>query len=295
MSLPNTLKHLVNHPLNKSSKLAALIRFLKWQIGSRLVSGEVVYQWVNDSKFIVRTGETGVTGNIYCGLHEFADMAFLLHVLREDDLFVDVGANVGSYTILAGAAIGAKGYCFEPVPSTFARLTTNIRLNSIEERVISLNIALGNSTGKINFTSDQDCMNHVIADFENTENTITVGVSTLDQELKTAPLLMKIDVEGYETPMLEGATKTLKDEELCCVIMELNGSGNRYGFDESKILNMMADFGFGTYSYEPFERSLVKLEGKNLVDGNTLFIRNLDRVLSRLESAPKINILGSEI
>ncbi|MBU4033984.1 MAG: FkbM family methyltransferase, partial [Proteobacteria bacterium] len=227
MSLANTLKCLVSHPLNKSNKLAALIRFLKWQVGSRLIPGEVIYQWVNNSKVVARTGETGITGNIYCGLLEFPDMSFLLHVLREDDLFVDVGANVGSYTVLACSAIGARGYCFEPVPSTYARLMTNIRLNNIGERVVSLNIALGNSRGEINFSSDQNCMNHVIADNETTKNGIIVGVSTLDDELKSAPFLMKIDVEGYEAPMLEGADNTLRNKELCCVIMELNGSGKR--------------------------------------------------------------------
>ena len=85
---------MVNHPLNNSNKIAAIIRFMKWQVGSRLVPGEVIYKWVNDSKIVARSGETGVTGNVYCGLHEFADMAFLLHVLRKDDLFVDIGANV---------------------------------------------------------------------------------------------------------------------------------------------------------------------------------------------------------
>ncbi|MBU3936282.1 MAG: FkbM family methyltransferase, partial [Proteobacteria bacterium] len=75
MSLANTLKCLVSHPLNKSNKLAALIRFLKWQVGSRLIPGEVIYQWVNNSKVVARTGETGITGNIYCGLLEFPDMS----------------------------------------------------------------------------------------------------------------------------------------------------------------------------------------------------------------------------
>jgi len=48
---------------------------------------------VNGSKFLVKTGETGLTGNIYTGLHEFPDMGFLLHFLRAEDLFVDIGAN----------------------------------------------------------------------------------------------------------------------------------------------------------------------------------------------------------
>lgn len=294
LSLKNTLKHL-NHPLNKSNKIAAMLRILKWQIGSRLVPGDVIYKWVNDSKIVARTGETGVTGNIYCGLHEFPDMAFLLHVLRKDDLFVDIGANVGSYTVLACSAIGARGYCFEPVPSTYARLMTNIRLNDLGDRVTSLNVALGNSRGEIHFSSDQNCSNHVIADDETAESKITVDVSTLDEELKEVPLLMKIDVEGYETPALEGAQSTLRNEELCAVIMELNGSGSRYGYDESKILSMMSDHGFKTYSYDPFERTLINLEGKNLNEGNTIFIRNLDRILERIKVAAKIEVHGVSI
>jgi len=295
LSIANTLLHLINHPLNKSNKFAAIARFLKWQVGSRLVPGEVIYQWINDSKIVSRTGETGVTGNIYCGLHEFPDMAFLLHVLRREDLFVDIGANVGSYTILASAAIGAKGYCFEPVPSTYSRLMTNIRLNNLGESVTSLNVALGNAKGEILFSSDQNSMNHVIADNEVAANKITVNVSTLDEEVKDTPFLIKMDVEGYETPALEGAKKTLANEELCAVIMELNGAGNRYGYDEDKILSMMSGFGFKTYSYNPFERQLTRLEGKNITEGNTIFIRNLERISERIKSAPKIDVHGASI
>lgn len=295
MSLLNTLSHLVSHPLNKSNKLSAIIRFLKWQVGSRLVPGEVIYKWINDSRIVSRTGETGVTGNIYCGLHEFPDMAFLLHVLRKNDLFVDIGANVGSYTILAASAIGASGYCFEPVPSTYSSLMTNIRLNDLEKRVTSLNVALGNSKGEIYFSSDQNCMNHVIAENEIATNKITVNISTLDEEVKTIPFLIKIDVEGYEIPALEGAKNILSNEGLCAVIMELNGAGNRYGYDESKILSMMTELGFKSYSYSPFERKLTSLEGKNRSQGNTIFIRNLERVSERIKSAPKIEVHGVSI
>ena len=62
---------------------------------------------------------TGATGNIYTGLHEFEDMMFLLHLLRPGDIFVDAGANIGSYTVLASAVVGAKSISFEPVPPLF--------------------------------------------------------------------------------------------------------------------------------------------------------------------------------
>jgi hypothetical protein len=107
MSYLNTLTFIINHPLNRIRRLQAIREYVSWQIGSFLVSTDVVFEWINGSKFLVHKGETGLTGNIYTGLHEFSDMGFLRHVLRPTDLFIDVGANVGSYTILACGAIGA--------------------------------------------------------------------------------------------------------------------------------------------------------------------------------------------
>jgi FkbM family methyltransferase len=285
------IKNLVRHPLNKKNKIASIVRFIKWQIGSRMVPGEVIFDWIGGSKIIARTGDTGATGNIYLGLHEFEDMAFLLHVLREKDLFVDIGANIGSYTILASSVIKARTICFEPVPSTYSRLMANVRINNLEEgRVVPLNIALGDKKGELYFSSDQNCMNHVVANKEKIEKKIIVNVSTLDQELKECPFLIKIDVEGYETPALLGAKSILENSKLCGVIMELNGSGDRYGYDELKILNMMFDYGFKAFSYNPFKRELVELSGKNNNEGNTIFIRDLRRVVERLKNSRLIKI-----
>ena len=295
MILINIIKLIVRHPLNKSNRILAIINFLRWQVGSRLISGSVVFDWINGSKLIARTGETGATGNIYLGLHEFPDMAFLLHVLREEDLFVDIGANIGSYTVLASSEIGSRTVCFEPVPSTYERLMANIKINNLECKVVPLNIALGNSKGEIYFSSDQNCMNHVIVGKEEVKNKITVNMSTLDNELKECPFLIKIDVEGYEKPTLEGAKNILANNELCCVIMELNGSGDRYGYDESKILSMMFDYRFKAYTYNPLERELVELSDKNMNEGNTIFIKDIRRVQERIKRAPFIKILNSKI
>jgi len=95
MSITALLKFITTHPLNRDRKLQSIARFAKWQIRSRLAPGAIVYDWINGSRFLVRADQTGLTGNIYTDLHEFADMGYLLHVLRDDDLFVDIGANVG--------------------------------------------------------------------------------------------------------------------------------------------------------------------------------------------------------
>lgn len=292
MSLIDLMRFVTSHPLNRDHKLRSIVRLAKWQIASRLVPGAVVYDWVNGSKFLVRRGETGLTGNIYGGLHEFSDMGFLLHFLRKDDLFIDVGANVGSYTILACAAVGSRGIAFEPVPSTYARLVENLRLNHLEERVRTINKGVGARPGSISFTSDGDTTNHVLVRGERRNGAVTVEVTSLDAALREdTPAMIKIDVEGYETPVLEGAQETLRKSTLQAVIIELNGSGHRYGFDEEKILHMMLDHGFQACSYDPLVRDLLNLKCKNLSSANTLFVRNTMLVAERLRSSPKVSVL----
>lgn len=297
----STLKFITGHQLNSQRKLRAILNYLKWQFGSRLISGTVVYDWVNGSKFFVKRGDTGLTGNIYTGLHEFQDMAFLLHYLRAEDSFVDVGANLGSYTILACSAVGAKGVAYEPIPSTYTKLVENMRLNHLDNKVAVLNKGVGAQKSEILFTSNADTTNHALAVGEQSNDSVSVEVTSLDLSLSDellaseggGPALIKIDVEGYETPVLQGAHETLKNPSLNAVIMELNGSGRHYGFDESKLLELMASYGFKTYSYDPFSRQLINLQGKNLTQGNTLFIRNKSAVEKRLQSACNIEVNGN--
>src|SRR5437868_4075814 len=114
MGIINTLNFITRHPLNEQRKLKAIGRWLTWQVGSRLVPGPVAVNFVNDTMLLVSPGMTGATGNVYAGLHEFQDMAFVLHLLRQGDCFIDVGANIGSYTVLAGGGIGARCIAIEP-------------------------------------------------------------------------------------------------------------------------------------------------------------------------------------
>jgi FkbM family methyltransferase len=293
MSIFDTLGFIVTHPLNGQRKVAAIADFIRWQIGSRLVPGPVIYTWVNGSRMIVRPGEAGLTGNLYCGLHEFPDMAYLLHVVGPDDLFVDVGANVGSYTLLACAARGARGHAFEPVPTTFARLVDNLRINHLGDRVTAWNVGVADQAGELAFTSGENATNHVVTANDSPSAAVRVKVLPLDEVLGTdSPSVIKIDVEGFEAPVLSGASRTLANPALHSVIMELNGSGSRYGFKDEQMVRTMAGHGFSTFSYEPFSRQLTSLDGKNSRAGNTLFIRGEAAIRARLREAPKL-LLGA--
>lgn len=282
----NNLRFMLDHPFNRANRWAAVKRYFYWQIGSRLVPGDVLVPFIDKTFLRVRPGMTGATGNIYVGLHEFEDMAFVLHLLQEHDLFVDIGANIGSYSILAGGAVGARCVSVEPIKSTFYLLEENINLNRLSALVKMLNIGIGKEKGILKFTDGLDTVNHVLSDFEQADKVVEVPIVSLNELLESQEAsLIKIDVEGFETNVISGADKVLSKPSLLAVIMELNGSGERYGFDEKLLHEKMLSYGFNTYTYSPSNRQLISLEGKRNDSGNTLYVRNIDEVARRLKGA----------
>src|SRR5262249_8696404 len=104
---------ILGHPLAHNKRIETLYRIAHSQINNPLQS-EIIFPWIANQKLVVQRGMMGATGNIYVGLIEFTDMMFLLHFLRRGDLFFDIGANVGTYTVLASGVCGAKTWAFEP-------------------------------------------------------------------------------------------------------------------------------------------------------------------------------------
>jgi len=288
MSLISLLKFITNHPLNRKNKFNAIGRFAKWQINSRLNPYPVIYAYTDKTKLIIQRSMTGATGNLYCGLHEFTDMGFVLHFLRKDDLFIDIGANIGSYTVLAGGHIGANVISIEPAPQTFAHLQRNIAINQMNNNVRAYNIALGSEKGELSFTTSLDTMNHVATATDT--DTIQVPVDALDTilEKEADPVLLKIDVEGFETHVLSGASNTLSRNKLKAIIIELNGSGEKYGYDERKLHERLLENGYHPHRYNPFERELTPIE--TFGTHNTIYIKDIDFVRERVKTAEKIKI-----
>jgi len=260
------------------------------------VPGPVAVDFVNNTKLLVTPGMTGATGNIYAGLHEFYDMAFALHLLRQDDLFVDVGANVGVYTVLA-TSVGAKTISIEPIEHAFEHLGRNVRLNNISTRVDARNIGVSSKKGTLKFTTGFDTVNHVVnGNGQNGSGVCEVRVDTLDNVVAgLEPLLLKIDVEGFETEVISGASGVLSKQSLLAVIMELNGSGQRYGFDEDRLYSRMINYGFTSYEYDPHDRSLKELNAKNDRGGNTIFVRDAQEVRLRLREASAFRVMGTSL
>lgn len=195
-------------------------RFFTWQVASRIQPLLTAVPFTAQTWLLMERGMIGATGNLYCGLHEFEDMAFVLNLLRPKDHFIDIGANVGSYSILASGHSGAYSISVEPLPATFARLQTNVRFNNLDELVTLHNSGIGDSESTLKFTSTLDVSNHVVTDEDPTKNAIEVPVVRLDTLLSgIEPLCIKIDVEGFEKKVLAGGTAVLQSKSLRAVLM----------------------------------------------------------------------------
>ncbi|MBU2898370.1 FkbM family methyltransferase [Vibrio hepatarius] len=289
MSLLRILKFIALHPLNRGGRLSVVFKFIRYQFATKLLESKFLVNWVNDAKFLVSKGETGLTGNLYCGLMEYEDMSFLLHYLRQDDKFYDIGANVGAYTILASGVIGADSVAFEPLPLTYDRLIDQIKINRIEHLVESNNSGVGDKADTLEFTNNLNCMNKVNTDPNNRDVTI-VDVITLDDYYKpTKTSFVKIDVEGYEKFVLKGGVNFFFNENVSALVIELNGSGTSFGVEDNDVHKIITSFGFRPVSYEPFSRKLSPLESYEL-GGNTIYVKDIVSAQQRVTNSESVCI-----
>ncbi len=290
----STLKTITRHPLTKDNKMTTLIRFFKRAVVIRLHAYPMVYPFIGDTKLLVKKGMSTAELQIYTGMYEFNEMFLVAHFLTSEDLFVDVGANVGVYTVLASGLKQSRTIAIEPDTDTFSNLLNNVQLNHIGHNVQLLNLGVGEEKGTVKFTKGLDAINHI----QRTEDTFAevteIQIERLDTILKDEqPVVIKVDVEGYETQVIKGASETLKKESLKVVIIELNGLANKYSFDEYSIHKNLLDHGFRPYTYNPWTRDFILMEEYG--NQNTVYLRDVDFIATRVKKSPQYQVLGQEI
>jgi FkbM family methyltransferase len=192
-----------------------------------------------------------------------------------------VGANIGTTVIPAARKITAgRVIAFEPHPRIFAYLQENLQLNGITH-VEARNSAVGSRPGWIGFTDKRaDDQNHPTDD----SGAIQVPVEALDQVTTNIDRisLIKIDVEGYEKQVLDGASQTLLKTD--CVYFELcEAHARRFGSHNAELLAALEEKGFALFrqtkkgelqALDPSYRQQVQLE-------NAFAIRDLEDFVAR--------------
>jgi FkbM family methyltransferase len=159
-------------------------------------------------------------------------------IARAPGLFLDVGANNGLYSILAGITTAeAKIVAFEPYPPVLKILTHNVQANGLDDRIDIRPIALSDSAGAaILYLPDQqhgllETSCSLEAGFKPRYQTIEVQKDRLDNvALPDRISLIKVDIEGHELAFLEGARGTIARDRPVVFVEILPASPDRlYG------------------------------------------------------------------
>ena len=155
------------HPLWRDKKNIPLLRFIRLQLIFFLGEKEIFFKWVEDLILPIKQGDHSLTGNYYFGLWEFEDMAFAIHLLNKEDTFIDIGANLGSYSLLVSGLCKSKTIAYEPAINTFERLSENININQLDKKISPKRIVLTSkelckNDKKVLFSSDRDCVNTIV-------------------------------------------------------------------------------------------------------------------------------------
>lgn len=145
--------------------------------------------------------------------------ASLMNEVRSGDTIADVGAFYGLYAIALAKRVGPSGrvVAFEPSPANHAVLVEHLRLNGVQDTIKVVQAAVGTKNGRVSFQGDNSSESHVVVSADGAGQSEPKGANTvemvaLDSVFAGQQLdILKIDVEGFEEQVMQGARELLSD------------------------------------------------------------------------------------
>jgi FkbM family methyltransferase len=175
----------------------------------------------------------------------------LLQFAQRGDVFYDIGAHTGLYSVLLGKALGAEGVivAFEPEHENYAHLVENLELNQLTT-VQAVRKAVGDHGGEATLylgkVGNLSLVPPNAADMQAETIELVNGDRFVQENRLPVPRLVKIVVEGYEYAVLQGLRQTLSDpccELICC---EIHPTLLPAGVTAEEVLALIQSFGFTT-------------------------------------------------
>ena len=249
------------HPANADRRLKAVARAVGWQLWKRTTGRYRDIDAYNGIKVRLHCDSGSASNIVYFGpFYEYDSMTFVRQVLRPGDGFIDGGANIGTFSLLAASILGPDGFvdAFEPAPHAYKYLAENVALNHLEAVIRTHEIALGANAGTVEFLTGWDVSNRVA--FEGSVGPSTpVTLTTLDAALgdRSGYALGKLDLEGFEYAALAGAQARLAAGDPPVWILEVIPCQlKRAGYSPDDVLELLRDHHFDVAAYSAADRQI---------------------------------------
>jgi len=220
--------------------------------------------------------------------------------LKPGDTFVDVGANIGYFTLLAARCVGHHGWCvaIEASPSILELLNENLEINHIGSRVRTVNLAASDRDGTLTVYGGPRANLGLTTMVPNQDLQIETTISAktlkdiLTEEEIAGARLIKIDVEGFEGPVVRGLLPVLgscrKDLE---IVLEVNGQATPEGEETSDIVRQFAVHGFHAYEIvndekeDPYLKAVRSPQRPRRIHKDTELDHEAELIFSRIDAA----------
>ncbi len=274
--LKKTLKILPPSTPVKIYRVISIFPFLK-KIANRFIKmGIPRFLKIEEGKLELDQSDVAVSGSLALGSFEETEVNIFREKLEAGMTVIDIGANIGYYTIIAGKRIGVNGkvLAFEPEENNFSLLSRNIALNKLTN-VTALKIALTNKLGgELLYLDDNNKGHHSLSSKNpETEKKIKVRTNTLDGILENfgSPKvdIIKMDIEGAEVLVLEGMTKTIGKNPKLIIFTEFYPEAiKRLGYSPLKFLKNLMDSGFSLSEIDENKKCLKKINNIEIFVSN---------------------------
>lgn len=228
--------------------LKPIVSRIYWTIHERMPS-ETEYEVAGIVTRFETSGRYEETSLTHTLVNERDVLADLLENLRVNDIFYDIGANLGIYTCFAASKIdpheNGEVLAFEPAPKNVSRIERNLELNDLEAEIHP--IALSDTSGTTHLSIPTEAIGeqrHSITQ-DSTDDTIEVQTKradTLVSEGASRPTVVKIDVEGAEMAVLEGFAETLSESSCRLLYCETHTDSDQDL--EASVRSKIESFGF---------------------------------------------------
>lgn len=183
---------------------------------------------------------------------EAMETEFVLANVRAGDVFIDVGANIGYFSMLAAQRQPAVVLAVEPVGRTFDVLVRNVRHNGLDGVIHPVNVALGSRASTVRLVSTRGPKNHVeyaVGGADNGQEKVEASLTTLDSLLTSSGLagkvdFIKVDIEGYEYEFLKGARETIARFKPMMLMEVEQHRLEKFGVQASEVFGFLATLGY---------------------------------------------------
>ncbi|MCB1689501.1 MAG: FkbM family methyltransferase [Halioglobus sp.] len=198
------------------------------------------------------------------GIWEPYETELMLDLLRPGDVFVDVGANIGYFSVLAASVVGEEGavFAFEPDPDNFRLLQANAVLNSQQHCITSVPAALSDTTGKGRlFLATDNLGDHQVYEGEEARPSVPIALYQGSEFLKSRLQrldLLKVDTQGSEFHVIAGLmTLLLSLQHKPRIIIELTPYSLREaGASGRQLIELLAKLGQPLWIIDHIDHSL---------------------------------------